>query len=109
MLTVVEFYECYYTWRILAENHIGITLDELLNISQPEEQPSEIFTGMLSLDSERCETMLSIMELYIDAYEDVLTSLAEHLGEKLPEGVTNIDTRAEKNAEQLATEISCPL
>ena len=81
--TVVEFYRTYHGWRIVAEDHIGISFDEFLGVAQPEDDYGGMFAtaGGTPLDQDQCETILSLHQLHLDAYEDVFEALSIHFDE----------------------------
>lgn len=83
--TVAEFYECFHTWRRLAEDHLEVTLDELLQATQTERRPFDEFTGPGWLDEERCRDVLARMELYLDAHKDSMQMVGEAFAEGPPE------------------------
>lgn len=104
--TVVEFYRTYQAWRVIAEDHIGISFDEFLGVAQSEKDRG----GMLAtandtqLDEDQCETILSLHQLYLDAYEDVVEALCIHFNEET-DGIIRLDEQVEEYAAALAPAI----
>lgn len=91
METVVEFYKAFHTYRRLAEEHLGITLDELLQASQPEKLPFDERTGPGWLTEEECRDILERMQLYIDAFEESRQEVGEMLTKGAPDVVDSLD------------------
>lgn len=108
--TVVEFYECFHTWRLLAEEHLDVALDELLQATQSERRLFDTYTGPGWMDEETCRHALSRMNLYIDAYEEqveMIGPLFEDAGEEI--APVDLDARVEEHVEELATELDYTL
>jgi len=91
MDTVAEFYKAFQTWRRLAEEHLDITLDELLQASQAEKLPFDEQTGPGWLTEEECRDTLERMQLYLDAYEERENAVGEVLAEGPPEDLDEAD------------------
>jgi len=123
MQTVVGFYECFHTWRRLAEEHLDVTVAELLRATQLERQPFDTYTAPGWLDEEQCREMLSGMNLYIEAYEEQMERIGEVLAAVEPEKTSEVDddrlaefgeefseialdARVEANVEEMAAELN---
>lgn len=91
MDTVAEFYEAFHTWRRLAEEHLGISFDELLQASQTEKRLFDEWTAPGWLTEERCRDVLERMELYLDAYEESQQKVGEVLAGGPPEGFPELE------------------
>lgn len=92
--TVVEFYECFHTWRQFAEEHLGITLDEVLQVTQTEKRPFDDFTGPTRLDEETCRDVLEGTNLYIEQHKESMEKIGEVFTDGPPKGRTDLTTAA---------------
>ena len=95
--TIVGFYRSYHAWRIVAEDYIGISFDEFLGIAQAEDDREGLFATVddRQLDEDLCETILSLHQLYLDAYEDVMEELLIHFDNEL-DGIASPDEQVEE-------------
>lgn len=104
MEAVVEFYKAFHTWRHLAEDHLGITLDDLLQASQPKKQPFDERTGPGWLTEEECRDVLQRMQQYLDAYEKSQQRVGEALAAGPPEDFDDLEDTGLTETGELMTE-----
>jgi len=88
---LVDFHTRFHGWRLFAEEHLDITLDELLQASQAEKLPFDEQTGPGWLTEEECRDTLERMQLYLDAYEERENAVGEVLAEGPPEDLDEAD------------------
>jgi len=105
--TLVEFYTHFHGWRIFAEEHLDVTLDEFLAIIQPPEaadSPIDPIAGpsdVPSVDEELCENTLSYYRDYLEAYQSLREEYADRAGIESPDAPLDLDERAEAFAEAI--------
>ena len=90
--TVAEFYTCFHTWRRLAEDHLGVSLDELLQATQPDRLPFDEFTGPGWLTEDECRELLERMQLYVDAHEESIQKVGEAVAGQASEDLDDVDS-----------------
>jgi hypothetical protein len=104
---LARFAETFHMWRLFAEEHLELELDMLLSVTQPVEDPEEVWTPA-SIEEAACRAVLSSMSGYLDAFEAVRERVAAHYDGEVdpypgPEAV------AEEQAAELAETIEVPL
>jgi len=104
---VVDFHTRFHGWRMFAEKHLDITLDDLLDISAPEEETVVGNThGINDISEGLCETVLSRKHDYLEAYPSLVEEWADGIGEDVEE--VDLDARARNFAEGLAAAVDLP-
>lgn len=98
MLEVVDFYTYFHGWRLFAEDHIGVSLDEFLDAMRDESATVGSTVGSITLDEETCQNILSVHEDYLDAFP---RAVAETVDSEEDADV-DIDLRAQRFAESTA-------
>ena len=101
--TVVQFSCSVQTWRLFAMEHLGVSFDEFLGVAQPPDEEGGGFTTVdgVRLDEAQCDAILSVHQLYLDAYADVIEALCSHFEEEF-DGVADFDEQATADAAKLA-------
>jgi hypothetical protein len=100
---LVDFHTRYHGWRLFAEEHLDIALDELLGISSPEgEDGVGVTHGIAEIDEQLCENVLSLKRDYLEAYPVLLE---EWTGDKID---VDLDARAQNSADGLADAVDLP-
>lgn len=107
---LADFYTRFHGWRLFAEEHLDVSLDELLNLSVlPGEEDGLGGThGIAEINADLCENILSLKRDYLDAHPALLEDLAEKRGEEPPDSSVDLDARAEEFAESIAEEAELP-
>jgi len=100
---LVDFHTRFHGWRLFAEEHLEITLDELLEISAPVgEDGAGVAHGIAEVDEQLCENILSMKRDYLEAYPALLEEWA---GKKVD---VDLDARAQNFADGLADAVDLP-
>ena len=100
LLALGDFHTRFHGWRLFAEEHLDITLDELLGISAVEEDAAlENMHGIALIDEQLCESILSTNRDYLEAYA---TFFEEGSGGEVH---VDLDARAQNFADGLADEV----
>lgn len=96
---LVDFHTRFHGWRLFAEDHLDITLDELLDISAPgREDGVGVTHGILEIDEQLCENILSLKRDYLEAYP----AIVEEWTDESEEIDVDLDNRAKNFAEGIA-------
>jgi len=106
---LVDFHTRFHGWRLFAEEHLGITLDEFLDISGPEEKQEDTvgnFHGINDISEQLCENTLSMKHDYLEAYPVLLEEWTDDMGEDVEE--VDLDARAQNFADGLADAVDLP-
>lgn len=106
MSAVVDFYTSFHCWRRFAEEHVGVSLDEFLDVTMEELEDDDGIAGRLSLDEETCENILSLKEDYLDAYPGVVAATIED--EEEADVEFDPDARAQNLADALGEAAELP-
>ena len=100
---VADFYTRFHGWRLFAEEQLDISLDELLDISAPEDEDTPGNThGINEISEQLGESILSLKRDYLEAYPTLLEEWAEDMGEDTAEISFDLDERARNYADGLA-------
>jgi hypothetical protein len=75
--TVVEFYTAFHTFRRLAEEHLGTTLDELLQAAQAERGLFDTTPAPGPIDEAACRDRLKRAEFYLSAHQEAMNALVD--------------------------------
>jgi hypothetical protein len=108
--SVVDFYINFHGWRLFAKEFLGVTLDELLGVSVPED--GDDVSGrsfVLAIDEQLCQNVLSLKQDYLEAYPSLLEKWADDLGHSDEEMTPDLDVRAEEYAAGLAEDADLPM
>jgi len=107
--TVVEFYVAFHTFRRLAEEHLGTTLDELLQATQAERGPFDTSPG--PLDEAACHDLLKRKEFYLTSHEEAMEVLADaakdmdtDVAEELALSKPDLDAEVDEAVEEMAAQ-----
>lgn len=66
---LVDFHTRFHGWRMFAEEHLDITLDELLDIAAPERKGDVgVMHGAAKITENLCESTLALNREYLEAY-----------------------------------------
>jgi hypothetical protein len=108
---LVDFYINYHGWRLFAEEYLGVTLDEFLDVSVPGDG-DDVSTRsfVLVIDEQLCQNVLSLKSDYLDAYPSLLDEWTD--GDDLgspDEGPPGLDPRAQEYAAGLAADADLPV
>jgi len=108
---LVDFYINFNGWRRFAEEHLGVSFDELLDVPVPREDGVSVSSGVVDLDEQLCENILSLKRDYLEAYPSLLKEWADADGlEDVDEEVTaDLDARAQEYADGLAEDAEPPV
>ena len=99
MGTLDEFHIRFHGWRIFAKKEVGITLDELFQItmSQHEDQNQAVLThGTPAVTEQLCETTLKLNQQYLD----LVSTLVQHRSDG--DGELDLEARAQRFAREMA-------
>lgn len=100
---LVDFHTRFHGWRLFAEEHLDITLDELLEVSAPvEEEVVEVTHGIAEIDEQLCENILSLNRDYLEAYPALLEEWADDMDRDADENDVDLDARAQSFADGLS-------
>lgn len=109
--TVVEFYVAFHTFRRLTEEHLGITLDELLQAIQADRGPLDTSPAPGPLNEATCRDLLKRKEFYLDAHEEAMKVLADVVKDMDSAAVADmtlspfdLDAEVEDAVEEMAAE-----
>jgi hypothetical protein len=104
---LVDFHTRFHGWRLFAEEHLDISLDELLNISAPvaEDEHGNIH-GINEITEGLCENILSMNRDYLEALPGLLEEWADGMEEDA--GEVDLDARAQEFADGLADAVDLP-
>jgi hypothetical protein len=103
LVALGDFHTRFHGWRLFAEEHLDITLDELLDISSVEEDDAlETIHGTALIDEQLCENTLSMKRDYLEAYPALLEE------ESGGEVHVDLDARAQELADGLADAVDLP-
>jgi len=110
LTALVDFHTRFHGWRVFAEEHLDITLDELLDISAPEEEEDVAgnIHGINEISEGLCENTLSMKRDYLEAYPALLEEWAEDMDEDTENVDANLDARAQNFADGLADAVDLP-
>jgi hypothetical protein len=102
---LVDFHTRFHGWRLFAEEHLDITLDELLDISAPEEEDvAGNIHGINEISERLCENTLSMNRDYLEALPALLEEWADE-GENID---LDLDANAQNFADGLADAVDLP-
>jgi hypothetical protein len=91
---LVDFHTRFHGWRIFAEEHLDITLDELLDIAAPEREGDVgVMYGVAKITQNLCESTLALNRDYLEAYPALLE---EWTGDEID---VDLDARAQDYAD----------
>lgn len=101
LTAVVDLYSKYHSFRIVAEDYVGVSFKELLGLTAPKsnEELSE------SPKASEAETILSLYENYINAFPVI----AEEFLEEGEEVDVDFDSQAQKRAETIVELFRLPV
>ena len=103
LVALGNFHTRFHGWRLFAEEHLDVTLDELLDISAVEEDDAlETMHGIALIDEQLCENILSMKRDYLEAYPALLEE------ESGGEVHVDLDARAQNFADGLADAVDLP-
>lgn len=103
---LVDFHTHFHGWRLFAEEHLDVTLDELLNVSTPPtEDDIRVTHGISEIDEQLCRNILSLKRDYLEAYPTLLKEWADD-GEEID---VDLDARAQEYADVLAEASNLPV
>jgi hypothetical protein len=108
---LVDFHTRFHGWRLFAEEHLDVTLDELLDISAPEgdgEDAVAVTHGIAEIDEQLCENILSMKRDYLEAYPALVEEWAGDMGRDVEKINTDLDARAQRFADGLADAVDLP-
>ncbi|WP_136690075.1 hypothetical protein [Halorhabdus amylolytica] len=97
-----DFYRVFIAWQIFAEEHVGVSLDEFLGVTDLEDD-GKVGRETFEIDEELCENMLELHSDYVDAYEGFPEELPGD-GED-----ANLDAEARTRAEQMIAMSELPV
>ncbi|MWV41184.1 hypothetical protein [Natrialba sp. INN-245] len=101
---LVDFHTRFHGWRLFAEEHLDITLDELLDVSAPEEDGVGVTHGVAEIDEQLGENILSLKRDYLQAYP----ALLEEWTDDAEEVDVDLDARAQNFADGLTDAVDLP-
>lgn len=106
---LVDFYTRFHGWRLFAEEHLDITLDELLEISAPAGEDGVRDTHRIAeIDENLCENILSLKRDYLEAYPALLEEWASDIDQDTEAVNADLDVRAQNFADGLADAVDLP-
>ena len=109
LTALVDFRIRFHGWRLFAEEHLDITLDEFLDISAPEgEDGVGVTHGIAEIDEQLCENILSLNGDYLEAYPALLEEWADDMDRDAEEIDVDLDARAQNFADGLADAVDLP-
>jgi len=102
---LVDFHTRFHGWRLFAEEHLDITLGELLDISAPEDEDGvDHIHGVNKISEDLGESVLSLNRDYLEAYPTFL----EEWADTEEEINVDLDVRARNFADGLADVVDLP-
>jgi len=108
LTALIDFHTRFHGWRLFAEEHLDITLDNLLDISAPEEDGAGNIHGINEISERLCENTLSMKHDYLEAYPTLLEEWADDMGEDTEDVDADLDARAQNFADGLADAVDLP-
>ena len=106
---LVDFHTRFHGWRLFAEEHLDVTLDDLLDISAPEGEDTVGNThGIAEIDEQLCENILSMKRDYLEAYPALLEEWAGDMETDAEDVGADLDARAQNFADGLADAVDLP-
>ena len=106
---LVDFHTRFHGWRLFAEEHLDVTLDDLLDISAPEGEDTVRNThGIAEIDEQLCENILSMKRDYLEAYPALLEEWAGDMETDTEDVDADLDARAQNFADGLADAVELP-
>ena len=108
---LVDFHTRFHGWRLFAEEHLDVTLDDLLDISAPEDDGEDVVAvthGIAEIDEQLCENILSMNGDYLEAYPALVEEWAGDMGRDAGKINTDLDARAQNFADGLADAVDLP-
>lgn len=111
MVAVVNFYTHFHGWRLFAEEHIGVSLDEFLGVTMEKAAHDDGIVGAVTLDEKTCRNVLSLKEDYLDAYPDIVETAVEGEEDTDLDRDLNLDlnARARERADRLEEAANLPV
>jgi hypothetical protein len=106
---LVDFHTRFHGWRLFAEEYLDVTFDEFLHVATPpaDDAPREAH-GILEVDEQLCENILSLKSDYLEAYPSLVEEWAEDVDDA-GEINTDLTARAQRYAEELGEKVELPL
>lgn len=96
---LVDFHTRFHGWRLFAEEHLDMTLDEFLDIPPREDEDGVgVPYSTAEIDEQLCENILSMKRDYLEAYP----ALLEELPDENEESDVDLDARAQSFADGMA-------
>jgi hypothetical protein len=103
LTAVADFYTRFHGWRLFAEEHLGICLDEFFDIPTADgEDPPGYTHGITEITEERGVSVLSRKRDYLEAYPALLEEWAGDMGEDPDALLVDLDERAHNYADRVA-------
>jgi len=106
-MAVVNFYTRFHGWRLFAEEHLGVTLDEFLDVTMEEAVEDDGVVAAMEIDEKTCENVLSLKEDYLEAYPGLVRSTLKD--EEEGDLEIDLDERAQKRADTLGEVVELPI
>lgn len=106
-MAVVSFYTHFHGWRLFAGEHLGVTLDEFLDVTMEDAVEDDGVVAAMEIDEKTCENVLSLREDYLEAYPGLVRSALED--EEEGDLEIDLDERAQKRAQTLGEVVELPI
>lgn len=106
-MAVVNFYTRFHGWRLFAEEHLGVTLDEFLDVTMEDAVEDDGVVAAMEIDEKTCENVLSVKEDYLEAYPGLVRSTLKD--EEEGDLEIDLDERAQKRAQTLGEVVELPI
>lgn len=104
VVALTDLYTAFHGWRRVAEDHLGVSLDELLGVTGPHhaDLDNRAYSPSVLVDEVQCEAALALKQEYLDALPDLAAVV--HEGGDTDPGV-DLDVRAQAFADRVADEL----